>query len=359
MNSKDRRALIATRQKNSLVWQSIHLLGSLQLALLLLATIGIACAVATFTESHFDTKVAHALIYKSPWFLAWLGLLCVNLFAVTLTRWPWEKKHLGFVITHYGIITLLIGAAIGSRCGFEGNVTLQTHGKPVQTITTNQSILEIESPLTQNLYILPFDAALAKPSVRHPKHLPIPETSFNLVIDDSSEHLERQASLEEHKDQSGASAVLFRLTSQALHQEQRIALSLGENSEHVFDFFGLAKISLAPTLKAPKKTLVPQESQLVMAHFAPVSTGTPSGLEIHLSDDGETVTIITPEEKSTRYQRRTIMNQPLPIGPFTVIVREYWPDMKLVAGKPTSASLLPNNPALRVEILSSEELQGA
>jgi len=355
MNSKDRRTLIATRQKNSLVWQSIHLLGSLRLALILLATIAVACAAATFTESHFDTKVAHALIYKSPWFLAWLGLLCVNLFAVTLTRWPWEKKHLGFVITHYGIITLLIGAAIGSRCGFEGNVTLQTHGQPVQKITTNQSILEIESPLTQNLYLLPFDAALAHPSNHYPKRLPIPETSLNLIIDDWNEHLERQPSLGDNQDKSGAAAVLLRLTSQALHQEQRVALSLGENNEHVFDFFGLAKIALLPALKVPTKTLVSQESQLVMAHFTPVTTGTPSGLNIHLSTDGETITIVTPEEISTSYQRRKIMNQSLAVGLFTVIVREYWPDLKLVAGKPTSASLLPNNPALRIEILSSEE----
>ncbi|MBX9742367.1 MAG: cytochrome c biogenesis protein ResB [Chthoniobacterales bacterium] len=248
---QSRRKLIAARKK-SLFWQSVHLLGSLQLALLLLATIGIACAVATFTESHFDTKVAHAVIYKAPWFLGWLALLCLNLFAVTLTRWPWEKKHFGFVLTHYGIITLLVGAAIGSRCGFEGNVTLQVKGTPVQKITTSKSILEVESPLTQNLYTIPFDASVTHPSQEHPRYFRIPETPLQIVIDAWSDNLQQVPSLvETKKEKEGWDALVICLRSQALHQEQLVALSLEKETMALFDFFGLANITLLPVLKVP------------------------------------------------------------------------------------------------------------
>src|SRR5882757_2540310 len=144
--TNSRRMLIAERQRRSLAWRVIHLLGSLKFALLLLATIAIAIAVATFCESSFNTKIAQAYIYKAPWFTVWLGVLCVNLFAVTLTRWPWQRKHLGFVITHYGIITLLTGAVIGSYFGFEGNVTLHRGKPPVDHITTSGSVLQIEDP---------------------------------------------------------------------------------------------------------------------------------------------------------------------------------------------------------------------
>ena len=89
MPAAQRRALVAERCRRSAGWRLIHALGSLQLALLLLATIAIACAIATFAESGFSAKVAQAYIYKAPWFILWLGVLCVNLFAVTLTRWPW------------------------------------------------------------------------------------------------------------------------------------------------------------------------------------------------------------------------------------------------------------------------------
>ena len=234
-----RRQLIAQRQQSSLFWKCVHLLGSLKLALLLLATIAIACALATFAESHFDTKVAHAYIYKAPWFLVWLGVLCLNLFAVTLTRWPWQKKHLGFVITHYGIITLLIGAAIGSKLGFEGNVTLNKKGSPVQKITTSQSVLQVESPADHNLYLLPFDVSVARPSEKKPMVLSVPGTSLRIVIDGGSEQLERVPFLISTGEQA-AKAVIIKLCNVSSHQEHCVAL--GNGAEERFDFFGLAEI---------------------------------------------------------------------------------------------------------------------
>jgi len=267
--AQTRRMMIVERQKNSTLWQLIHLLGSLQLALILLATIAIACGVATFTESHFDTKVAHAMIYKAPWFLAWLGLLCLNLFAVTLTRWPWERKHLGFVITHYGIITLLLGAAIGSKLGFEGNVTLQVRGAAVKNITTNQSVLEIETPLNYHLYLLPFDATLARPSKNHPVRLGIPETKLHLVIDDWNESLEDMPTLVRRANEDKSEAVLLRLSSQALHQEHLVALSLEEKNEDVFDFFGLATITL---MRSNKPLQPPTKEETSPAPLTPPTT---------------------------------------------------------------------------------------
>jgi len=164
-----RAGMIAERQRKHLLWRLIHLLGSLKLALVLLATIGIACAVATFTESRFDAAVARAWIYKAPWFIAWLGLLCINLFAVTLTRWPWQKKHTGFIITHYGIILLLLGAVVGSKLGFEGNVTLRTDGSPQRRIVTDRSCLQVESPADTYLYLMPLDTRFLHPSPPRPR----------------------------------------------------------------------------------------------------------------------------------------------------------------------------------------------
>lgn len=237
-----RRQIIALRQQESLSWKVIHLLGSLKLALLLLAVIAIACAIATFTESHFDTKVAHAYIYKAPWFLAWLALLCINLFTVTLTRWPWEKKHFGFVITHYGIITLLIGAAIGSKFGFEGNVTLNKNGSPVQKITTSQSVLQIESPADQYLYLMPFDASLVHPTVKKPMKLGVPGTHFQIVIDGTSDQLQRVPFLVSTNKAPAGGAVIMKLSNPSSHQEQWVAL--GSGGEEQFDFFSLAEIKL-------------------------------------------------------------------------------------------------------------------
>lgn len=350
---KARRALINERKKNSLFWQVVHLLGSLQLALTLLATIALACAIATFAESHFDTAVAHAAIYKAPWFMAWLTVLCINLFAVTLTRWPWKKKHTGFIITHYGIITLLLGAIIGMTWGFEGNVTLH-RGTPLTKITTRKSVLQIESPSDTFLYLLPYDAAIAHPSTKHPTRLSIPGTELQLIIDDWSNHLEQQPFLQASNDLKAPAALLLRLHSTLLHQEQIVPLTLANSAAATFDFFGLATLQLFSTLPASHPTSH-HESQLVAVDFAPVIVfqDQPSGIKITLSKDGKLVTITTPEGTSASYPRAALMGQKLPLGTTTIIVKEYWPDFKLVDGKPTTLSQQPKNPALRAEITFS------
>jgi hypothetical protein len=243
-----KESMPAGGRKPSFVWHLIRLLGSLKLALLLLATIAVACAVATFMESRFDATVAKAWIYKSPWFVAWLGVLCINLFAATLTRWPWRKRHAGFIMTHYGIILLLAGAVTGSKLGFEGNVTLRTDGGPQRRVVTDRSTLQVESPADGSLYLLPFDARLVRPTPSHPRILGIPGTPLEMVIDDSSDQLGRKPVLRFAEGPAAGNGAIIRMFSKALEQSLKIALGSGEGAPANQDFFGLARISFADSL---------------------------------------------------------------------------------------------------------------
>src|SRR3984893_2979304 len=96
---------------------------SLKLAVLLLTVLIAGAIVGTLYESTFDAKVARAYVYGAPWFNAWLLLLGINLTASALSRWPWKKYHAAFLITHLGIITLLIGSLIGRIFSVEGTIT--------------------------------------------------------------------------------------------------------------------------------------------------------------------------------------------------------------------------------------------
>jgi hypothetical protein len=242
--------MIAERQKRSLVWRLIHLLSSLKLALILIATIAIACAVATITESHFDSAVAKAWIYKAPWFIAWLALLCINLFAVTLSRWPWQKPHTGFIMTHYGIILLLIGAVVGSKLGFEGNVTLRTDGQPQRRIVTDRSCIQVESPADNFLYLLPFDTRFLHPSEKHPILLSVPGTSLKIGIDAVSEHLVVQPHLEPASGKSAGFAVLLNFSTVMMGQSLSVGLGTGKDSPQTNNFFDRATISLASDVRS-------------------------------------------------------------------------------------------------------------
>src|SRR5258708_31695666 len=80
---------------------------SLKLAVVLLAVIIVAAIAGTLYESSFDAKVSRAYAYGAHWFNLWLVLLRANLACSALSRLPWRKRHLAFLITHLGIITLL------------------------------------------------------------------------------------------------------------------------------------------------------------------------------------------------------------------------------------------------------------
>jgi hypothetical protein len=83
---------------------------SVQLAVIMLLSLAAIMAVGTFVESAHGAKAAQILIYRSPWFSILLVLLAVNVVTSTLTRLPWKIKHIGFVVTHAGILMILAGS---------------------------------------------------------------------------------------------------------------------------------------------------------------------------------------------------------------------------------------------------------
>ncbi len=350
--SKDaRRRLIAERKEASLYWRLVHLLGSLKLALVLLATIAIAIGAATFFESAYNSKIASATIYRNPLFIFWLGVLCVNLFAVTLTRWPWERKHTGFIVTHYGIIILLIGAVVGSILGFEGNVTLHVDKAPVSRITTSRSVLQVESPRDGALYLLDFDAEAVMPSEERPRTLPLPDTDYELVADGFSPNLLDEERVVASNDPAALPGVALHLHSDTADQHVDLPFVLRPDGGEEKDFFGMARVAFLPELpdRTPKSIT---ETQMIFAKYAPVVTAPDgsTGIRVTLSEDGSKLTTAAPDGTAATYARAEVLDQPLTVGPATVTLGDYWPDFKIVDGRPATSSDQPNNPAALIRI---------
>lgn len=118
-------------------------LSSLKLALTLMGVIVAATVTGTICESRFNADVAREYIYNAPWFNIWLGVLCVNLFCAAASRYPWKPHQTGFVITHAGIITLLIGSMIDRKWGIEGYVHLHRGAEPTTTMELNKQELRV------------------------------------------------------------------------------------------------------------------------------------------------------------------------------------------------------------------------
>src|SRR5256714_4526144 len=116
---------------------------SLKLAVVLLAVLIIASIAGTIWESSFDAKVARAYVYGAPWFNLWLVLLGANLAVSAISRWPWRKHHVAFLVTHLGIITLLTGSLVGRIFGIEGTITLFKGDPPSNRLLIDEHQLRV------------------------------------------------------------------------------------------------------------------------------------------------------------------------------------------------------------------------
>lgn len=107
---------------------------SLGLALFLLLSLAAVFAVGTFLESAYGTEAAQLLVYRSPWMSVLLVGLALNVAASAFDRLPWKRKHVGFVVTHTGIILILAGSLITRAYGIEGQMAIregETEGRMI------------------------------------------------------------------------------------------------------------------------------------------------------------------------------------------------------------------------------------
>lgn len=101
-------------------------LGSLQLAVVLLPALAAVLFLGTVIESRHGRPAAAALVYRTWWFVALLGLLAVNIFFAAVKKWPWQRHQTGFIITHIGLLTLIAGGVWDSLAGTTGSLRLVT-----------------------------------------------------------------------------------------------------------------------------------------------------------------------------------------------------------------------------------------
>ncbi|MDD4932823.1 MAG: cytochrome C biogenesis protein ResB [Methylacidiphilaceae bacterium] len=364
LSDQARQELIAERKRKSALWRVIHAMGSLPLAVGLLLSLAAACAVATGIESHFDSAVAQHYVYRSPWFLGWLVLLCLNLFAVTLTRIPWKRRHLGFVITHYGIILLLTGAMIGRIAGFEGFVHLRMGAPPEDRVTLNQTALFLEDPFRREIFRTAFPAELWRPSSGHPRKIAIPGTDLRLVVDDFSSDLILAEEVVPSSDPSAGPGATLLLQSRMAGQKTLLALLEKEPGHQTQDFFGLAKIHWLsePPASSPERSV--HEAQVIFARAPeqPIThavEGVHSRYRFFLVPDDQSqqmlLVAISPSGQKNAWEVTTHLGKSLDLpGGAQALLTGYWPNFAMREGKPTSLSDSPENPAVLVQLSWTE-----
>ena len=102
---------------------------SLKLAIFTMICLALLVAIGTVVESRYDANFAREQVYHRWWMFFLFILLAINLTAVMIHRWPWRPRHLGFLLAHLGILTLLAGSLWTYLWGIDGSLYLPIKSK--------------------------------------------------------------------------------------------------------------------------------------------------------------------------------------------------------------------------------------
>jgi hypothetical protein len=367
-NSSDQPA----RQRNPV----FEFFASLKLAVVLLAVLIVAAIAGTIYESSFDAKVARAYVYGAPWFNLWLVLLGANLAVSALSRWPWRKHHLAFLITHLGIITLLIGSLIGRIWGVEGTMTLFKGEGPTNRLLVDQRQLRVHD-VDGIIKGYPAEFLHHPPNPQHPRDLGLLASGARLSIINYAPAIEGKLNPKPLND-GGATALHFTISTAMMNQHLNSWL-LADDPQHGNFSMGLANIELkrggapnsgrdeSPSRPPSESKANPkdQEVDLEESIFAfskapgeqigrPIKGGS-TGAKVRLEqpqNGNKGRVIISLGEKQASFDVAENLNRDVAIEgtPFALKIDNYWPDFRITDGKPSSLTDQPNNPAALVTI---------
>lgn len=156
---------------------------SLKLAVLVILGLAFACGTATVLESLYDTPTAKYWVYSSPWFHGILALLCINLAAVMVDRWPWKIKHIPFLFAHIGILVLMFGSWLTEKVGLDGSLRI-SEGEV-------GSIVEVDEPMlvvTEKGKVQSFPVKWTPPEVKFSPVSYKKDLGYDLKIQDYITH---------------------------------------------------------------------------------------------------------------------------------------------------------------------------
>jgi hypothetical protein len=347
---------------------------SVKLAVVLLAVLICASIAGTLYETTFDAKVARAYIYGAWWFNFWLILLCINLACAAFSRMPWKRHHTGFLLTHLGIITLLIGAMIGRRWGIEGTITLFKGQPPNNQLVVDQRVLRLEEG-GQQLRPFPVSIIGRRPTAERPWKLGETPAGWTVELVDYAPLLAGDFQPQPVPAGSGGGepAVHIRLVSKRLNQTLDNWL-LAADAEHGVLDLGLASVQVrrgvapapdataaaAPIPGNPAPAGDPVDESIIAFALKPgeqvaqPAPGTaPSGAQVRLAADATRQQVLISWRGATwsfDVDADRGKDQDLSGSGLLVAIENYWPDFMLKDGQPVNASADPHNPAVLLRI---------
>ena len=215
---------------------------SIKLAVFVLSALAVLTAIGTFVESKYDQEFADKLVYHSFWMAFIILLLAVNLTMVLIDRWPWRKKHIPFIMAHFGILILLLGSVFTKYLGVDASLSFK-EGESGSDIMLSDMEIKIYSSFGGESFSLLYEKAVdmlfIKPTEKNPYLISTAGEEFKVL-----EYYPFAVGRKHFKSvlKGGRPALRFHLFGSRANQVEWLSLDLGQTT--VSKKFGPAAVTL-------------------------------------------------------------------------------------------------------------------
>jgi uncharacterized membrane protein YgcG len=117
-------------------------IGGVKFAVPALALAAIAMIWGTWIDSTVGRDIAFARVYGASWFVALMALICASLILSVAVRYPWRKKHIGFIIVHASLVSLIAIGFYTMRTKIEGRIILE-EGRQERSMQLDKQWLQV------------------------------------------------------------------------------------------------------------------------------------------------------------------------------------------------------------------------
>lgn len=229
------------------------------MAVFTICAIGVVSAIGTFVEADLGLQHAQKLVYRSVWMFGVMIIFMINLTAVIIDRWPWQKKHTSFIFAHVGIIFIIIGQWATYHYGIDGTMRIAI-GSSAQQVVINDTEVQIYSSFdAQNytrLYKKDVDFIADPPTAKKPLAFKLEDSEFQF-IEYAPFVIPRRDIAPSENPQDGM-AIRFQLKNPNIQQAQMIEW-LYQRSAHTTDQLEMGPLNIS---LGPLKSTISENNQL-------------------------------------------------------------------------------------------------
>lgn len=123
-----------------------HFLGSIQFAIILIASVAIFVIAGTLLESMTEShRYAAHFTYNNPAFITLLWGFFINILFSALRRWPFQFRHIPFLTTHVGLLMILAGALTKSYYGTQGSMSVMEGSGSQEIFIPDTYVVHVEN----------------------------------------------------------------------------------------------------------------------------------------------------------------------------------------------------------------------